>query len=205
MSDVADRSCTAFDGAHRVAAGPLAGVALAARDWLARHPQAAVLVFDDESGRVVDLDLRGEEAEILARLPALAAAFPPSTDEDRPETPPETGPRGRGRPRLGVVAREVTLLPRHWAWLSAQPGGASVALRKLVDQARRMQAGDDAARRGTEAGYRVMSALAGDLPGFEDAARALFARDAGRFSAQVAAWPKDVADYVTSLAFPPAG
>lgn len=203
MATLADRPCAAFDGARRIAVGPLAQVALAARAWLDAHPRAAVLVFDDATGRVVDLDLRGGDAEIFARLPALAAVFPPSPDEEPPQATP--GPRGRGRPRLGVVAREVTLLPRHWAWLSAQPGGASVALRKLVDQARREQEGPDTARRGIEAAYRVMSALAGDLPEFEEAARALFAGDAVRFAARLEAWPPDVAAYVTSLAFPPAG
>ncbi len=75
-------------------------------------------------------------------------------------------PRGRGRPKLGVVAREVTLLPRHWDWLNAQPGGASVALRKLVEQARRANGDADRARAAREAAYHFMSAMAGDLPAF---------------------------------------
>src|SRR3546814_490284 len=108
-------------------------------------------------------------------------------------------PRGRGRPKLGVTAREVTLLPRHWDWLAAQPGGASVALRKLVEQAMR----DDrqTRRAAQEAAYRVMTALAGDLPGYEEAIRALFAGDRQRFEQQIAGWPADLRDYVTRLAF----
>jgi len=198
MSPAPTRPCTAFDGFRRIAAGPLERVALAVRAWLDGHPAAVVLVFDDATGRVIDLDPRGSEAEVLARLPNLLAAFAPPADEDAVEAP--AGPRGRGRPRLGVVAREVTLLPRHWAWLAGQPGGASVALRKLVDQARRENAGEDAARRAGEAAYRAMSALAGDLPGFEDASRALFAHDTERFAQATASWPKDLRDYIMRLA-----
>src|SRR5687768_12988418 len=108
----ADRSCTAFSGARRLAAGPLTRVAVAVKRALEAAPGQPVLVFDDADGRVVDLDLRGDDAAVVARLEA---------------------PRGPGRPKLGVVAREVTLLPRHWEWLAGQPGGASVALRRLVE------------------------------------------------------------------------
>uniref|UniRef100_UPI001F2355BD DUF2239 family protein n=1 Tax=Oryzibacter oryziterrae TaxID=2766474 RepID=UPI001F2355BD len=123
-----------------------------------------------------------------------------------PESGTATGadpgePRGRGRPKLGVVGKEVTLLPRHWDWLAAQPGGPSVALRKLVDEARRAEGPRAASRAAQEAAYRVMSALAGDLPGYEDALRALFAGDRAGFETRIAAWPQDVAAYVTRLAF----
>jgi hypothetical protein len=175
---------TAFQDGRRIASGPLGEVALAVRE-----AGGQPLVFDDGTGRIVDLDLRGSEAEVLARL--------------RAEEPEPPAPRGRGRPRLGVVAREVTLLPRHWEWLAAQPGGASVALRKLVEEARR----DDAqtTRAAVEAAYRVMSALAGDLPGFEEASRALFAHDAARFGDAVADWPPDLSAYVIGIAFRRAG
>jgi hypothetical protein len=198
MADVRHRPCAAFQSGRRIAAGPLADVALAVK----RHPYDAesIIVLDDATGRVVDLDLRGAEADVLAALPALAAAFPDAA-EDEPE-PAAPGPRGRGRPKLGVVPREVTLLPRHWAWLSAQPGGASVALRKLVERARRESADADLARSRREAAYRAMAALAGDHPGFEAASRALFAGDAEAFRAAAAAWPADLADYLTGLAFP---
>lgn len=203
MSAITRRPCTAFDGPRRIASGRLDEVALAAQTWLAGHPDAALLVFDDATGRVIDLDLRGGETEVLARLPALVAVFAPAAEDEAPSPP--AGPRGRGRPRLGVVAREVTLLPRHWAWLAAQPGGASVALRKLVDQARRDTAGEDAERQAAEAAYRVLSALAGDLPGFEDAARALFAGDAERFALAIGPWPGDLRDYLSRLASRPGG
>ena len=108
--------------------------------------------------------------------------------------------RPRGRPKLGVVAREVTLLPRHWDWLNGQPGGASVTLRKLVEEARRRSSATDQAREGQEAAYRFMSAIAGDLPGFEEATRALWRRDAARFEHETDAWPKDVRDHARALA-----
>jgi hypothetical protein len=116
------------------------------------------------------------------------------------DQPGQEGPRGPGRPRLGVVAREVTLLPRHWDWLSGQPGGASVALRKLVEEARRANAGKDRVRRSQEAAYRFMSAIAGNLPGFEEAARALFARDPERFADCIRGWPADVQQHLARLA-----
>ena len=92
-------------------------------------------------------------------------------------------PRGRGRPKLGVVAREVTLLPRHWDWLNSQSGGASVALRKLVEAARLAGDDKDRTRHAQEAAYRFMTALAGNLPGYEEATRALYAADPARFDA----------------------
>lgn len=148
-------------------------------------PQGEALVFDDATGRQIDLDTRKTPEEIPV----------PNPEEASPE------PRGRGRPRLGVAAKEVTLLPRHWEWLGAQPGGASVALRKLVDQARKSSGDRDRVRAAQEAAYRFMSAIAGNLPGFEEATRALFAYDRRRFGELVAAWPEDVRDYAVRLAF----
>jgi hypothetical protein len=144
------------------------------------HSAAGPLVIEAETGRVVDLDLRGSIPEALARL------------EPAPKA-------GRGRPRLGVIAREVTLLPRHWDWLAGQPGGASAALRRLVDQARRETVDSDALRCAQEVTYRVMTTLSGDLPGYEEATRALFANDRARFEALTAAWPTDIGDYVREL------
>ncbi|HEX6860330.1 MAG TPA: DUF2239 family protein [Caulobacteraceae bacterium] len=169
------RTATAFEGARQIASGPIAEVAVAVRH------AGQVLVFDDATGGVIDLDLRGSAEEIAARY-----------------TPVEE-PRGRGRPKLGVTAREVTLLPRHWDWLAAQRGGASAALRRLVDEARKADDGAERARRARERAYRFMSAMAGDLPGFEEASRALFAGDAQRLTAQMAAWPRDICAYVARL------
>ena len=183
------QSCTAFAGRTHLASGALAEVAVAARD---AGPEASVLVFDDMSGRVIDLDLRGGETAIRRRYQQA---------EPHPETtPPEGAERARGRPKLGVIAREVTLLPRHWDWLNAQPGGASVALRKLVEPALRAGADRDRMRVAKEATYRFISAMAGNEPGFEEAARALFAGNCPRFEAETEGWPADIRRYARQLA-----
>ncbi|MGE4072500.1 MAG: DUF2239 family protein [Lysobacterales bacterium] len=187
----------AFAGHRAIARGPLDQVALAVRDWQAQHAETGVLVFDAEQGRVLDLDLRGTDSEIVARLQADAAR---RLDGAAVQASDAGAPRGRGRPRLGVVSREVTLLPRHWDWLAVQPGGASVTLRKLVEAARRAQAGGESARMAQEACWRFMSALGGDLPGFEEASRALFARQRERFVEELQAWPEDVRAQALALA-----
>ncbi len=188
MPDAAAKLATAFDGARRLASGPLIDVAMAVKAANAAGAEGPLLAFDDATGAVIDLDLRGSRAEVAARL-AAAAGEPPAP------------PRGRGRPKLGVVAREVTLLPRHWEWLATQPGGASVALRRLVDAARRSDGGATEAKQAKAAAFRFLSATAGDLPGFEEALRALFAGDRATFGARAARWPPDVRDYATQLAF----
>ncbi|MEA3086184.1 MAG: uncharacterized protein QOC89_3881 [Paraburkholderia sp.] len=190
-------SCTAFEGHRRVASGSVSDVALALRAVLARGEQAPVLIFDDTTGRPVELDLRGTPEEILARLANQASAEQPAPATEAEE---EDIPRGRGRPKLGVVAREVTLLPRHWNWLNAQSGGASVALRKLVEAARSASEDKDRKRAAQETVYRFMTALAGNLPGYEEATRALYAGDRARFDHIVAAWPADVRSYTLRLA-----
>jgi hypothetical protein len=172
---------TAFIGPKRLAGGALADIAIAAK----AAADAGILVFEDATGRQIDLDLRGDETEIRRRYAPLSE---------------DATPKGPGRPKLGVIAREVTLLPRHWDWLNAQPGGASVALRKLIDEARRSQAGADRIRAAKEAAYRFMSAMAGNETGFEEAARALFAGDRPRFEAETASWPVDLRNHARHLA-----
>src|SRR6202000_600087 len=104
-------------------------------------------------------------------------------------TPAPAEARGRGRPKLGVEAREVTLLPRHWEWLSTQRPGASATLRRLVEDARRADPGASGMREGKEAPYRFITAMAGDALGYEEAVRALFANDGARFEAESTPWP----------------
>jgi hypothetical protein len=180
-------SCTAFAGGRRLAFGNLADVALAVN---AQNDavQSTILIFDDATGAQIDLDLRGSTVQIIFRLAAYAG--------------PQAEARKRGRPRLGVIAREVTLLPRHWDWLTQQPGGASQALRRLVEQARKQDEGRTVMRLAHERAYRFMSALAGDYPGFEEASRALFANDLPALNEVTEAWPKDVRDHVLQLARP---
>src|SRR5207248_7639189 len=186
-------SFTAFEGQRRLISGTLAEVALALKH--AGRPAAApIIIFSDASGRPIDLDLRGSDDEIIARLPDTAPASPAPAAEP-------TEPRGRGRPKLGVVAREVTLLPRHWEWLNAQPGGASVALRKLVDESRRSSGDRDRLRAARDAAYHFMSAMAGNLANFEEASRALFADDRRRFVGLIADWPVDIKDHIVKLAY----
>ncbi len=183
-------TCTAFAGQHRLAGGTIETVARAVWAALQRDPRLQPLIFDDATSAPLEIDLRGSEAEMLARL---------SVAQPAPE-PVAAAPRGPGRPRLGVVAREVTLLPRHWDWLNAQPGGASVALRKLVEVARRDTETADRQRQGRESAYRFMAAMAGAAPDYDEAARALFAGDAAGFARRIATWPADIRTHLQKLA-----
>ncbi|CAB3653192.1 DUF2239 family protein [Achromobacter aegrifaciens] len=191
---------TAFAGHRILAAGALSDVALAVRQAMDEGHDATILVFDDLSGKQVDLDLSGNHAAIAERHRVRTSPAAPSLEAPAAAADDEQ-PRGRGRPKLGVVAREVTLLPRHWDWLGAQPGGASVVLRKLVEQARRDNEAQDRRRERQEAAYRFMSSMAGNLPGFEEATRALYANDRERFTQQIAGWPEDVRGYAMGLAW----
>ena len=193
MNPGPDTAYIAFDGERCIASGALGDVARAAKQLLDRRKEASVLIFDGHTSGPVDLDFRGSVDDVLARLPKQA---PPASDEETAVA----APRGPGRPKLGVVAREVTLLPRHWDWLSQQKGGASVALRRLVDEARRSSEDRDRIRLAQEAAYRFMSAMAGNRPHYEDAIRALFAHDRGRFEKLIAEWPADVRDHAARLA-----
>lgn len=170
----------AFAGDRRLALGSPEAAALAAHAALAADPGTPPLILDARTARTVEPDLRGSAEEVRARLAAPA--------------------RGPGRPKLGVSAREVTLLPRHWDWLARQPGGASAALRRLVEQASRDGSDRDRARAAQEAAYRFLTVMAGDREGYEEAARALFAKDRAGFEARAGAWPKDVRDEATRFA-----
>ena len=191
-------SCAAFDGDRCIASGDLLEVAREVKAVLGRKEPASVLIFDDFTGEPVEIDFRGAIDDVLRRLPQ-PAEDPPPTAASEPE---KEAPRGPGRPKLGVVSREVTLLPRHWDWLSSQPGGASVTLRKLVEKARLANQERDKARRAQEAAYRFMSAVAGNLPGFEESTRALFAGDRAKFDRQTEDWPGDLRDFARKLARP---
>ena len=172
----------AFEGMNRLASGTLQKVAKIVSKRLEVCPEASILVFDESTGTQTDFDLRHTT---------------PTPLSDATKTP--VGP---GRPKLGVVGREVTLLPRHWEWLNSQPGGASVALRKLVETARKDNAARDETRRRHEAAYRFMSALAGDLRGHEEALRSLFADDRSGVAQHSRSWPPDVQSFMMQLAFP---
>jgi uncharacterized protein len=183
----------AFERDRRIASGDLREVARAAKQTLDQRDDASILVFDGASSGLIEIDFRGTVEEVLARLPDLTRV--PAALDDAPPAP-----RGPGRPKLGVVAREITLLPRHWDWLAQQPGGASVAIRKLVEEARRTGEDKDRLRQAQETAYRFMSVIAGNKPHYEDAIRALFAGDPARFEQLIAGWPADVRDHASQLA-----
>ena len=172
---------TAFAGARRVATGALRDVLPILKQRFDDDRSELVLVFEIETGRQVDFDLRGSLDEVLER----------AGQADR---------RSPGRPKLGVMSREVSLLPRHWEWLEQQPSGISGALRRLVEQAIKDQPGRERARRLRAASSRVLSSIAGDRPNYEEASRALFEGDTARFEALVRRWPKDIRDYAVHQA-----
>ena len=184
MIPTPDMTCAVFSGDRLIARGGPRDVLPAAK--AASEAGEAVLAFDLATGRMVEFDLRGDLETVLARAPAAG-----------PEAP-----KGRGRPKLGVTAREVTLLPRHWDWLAGQPGGASAALRRIVEAAMREAEGPDRVRRAREAAYRFMTAMAGDLPNYEEATRRLFAGDRAAFDAAVADWPEGVLETAKAMTEP---
>ena len=196
MNSTCTTCCTAFAGARQIAYGELRLVALKAQESTNSGELAPVLIFDDVTSKLVEVDLRGTPGDLLRRIGSIEEA----ADQNREGDQPADGSRKPGRPKLGVVAREVTLLPRHWDWLASQPGGASVALRKLVEQARRTNQDKDRSRLAQEAAYRFMSTMAGNEPGFEEAARALFAGNRERFAENAEGWPADVRDHAKKLA-----
>jgi hypothetical protein len=185
MTPADSTRCTAFEGHRCIAAGAPQEVARAVRQAMDEGTAQAPLILDDATGYPLELDLRGSVDEVLARL--------------RPVTEP-AAPRGPGRPKLGVVAREVTLLPRHWDWLGRQPGGASVTLRRLVEEARRAGSAREQARLASEAADRTMRTLAGDLPGFEEASRAFWRGERATFDQLTLDWPTDVRQHLLQLA-----
>jgi len=193
--------CTAFEGFQCIASGDLEHVAIKTKEILDRGEHAPVLIFDDATSELVEIDFRGSVNDVQKRIAARIAKEAQSTDSASSNSKSQPGP---GRPKLGVVAREVTLLPRHWDWLNRQPGGASVTLRKLVDEARRASDSKNRIRQSQDVTYRFMMAIAGNLPDFEEATRALFAGDRKRFERLIESWPVGVRDHsrkISSEAF----
>lgn len=175
---------SAFVGDRRIVSADLKAMLLATKERFDRDPSERILIFEDRTGRQVDFDFRGTPDEVVAR------AVP---------EPAKTGP---GRPRLGVVSREISLLPRHWEWLEQQPNGISAALRRLVEEARKRDPEEEQARLAREAASKFMTAMAGNLPDFEEASRALFGKDDERFEQLIRDWPEDVRTHVLRLARP---
>ncbi len=185
MDSSMSETCTAFSASQKIAEGSLYEVASLVKRFIDRHPENSVLIFDDQTSAIIELDLRGTHEEILGRL-----------NRNKESSGEKAGP---GRPKLGVVSREIGLLPRHWDWLALQPGGASVTLRKLVEEAKKQNVQKDAVRISQNASYKFMSAMAGDLPHFEEATRAFFAKDKALFLTLTAAWPSDIREHILRL------
>lgn len=180
------RPCTAFAGTKKIAAGNVLEVSLKVQKHLKENRKSQVLVFDDSTSAPVELDLRGTPDDLRERFRRMEES-----------TERKSGP---GRPKLGVVSKEVTLLPQHWEWLSLQPGGASVTLRKLIEEAKKKNVAQDQIRQAQDATYKFMNVMAGDLENFEEALRALYAKDAKGFEKLIADWPKDVREHAKGLA-----
>jgi hypothetical protein len=180
---------TAFEDGSRVAAGPLAEVVLAVKRRMGKADHGPALIFSDATGKTLDFDFHGTEKDVRKRMEVYVEGAAPEA-------------AGPGRPRLGVMSREVSLLPRHWEWLAAQSGGASAALRSLVDEARRKESSGPSPKQAQERAYRFLSVAAGDRPGYEEALRALYRKDPKRFQAEMKAWPADVREHALKLARP---
>ena len=196
MPNCGHTRCTAFEGSRRIASGELMEVARRTKVILDRGGHEPVLIFDDVTSEQIELDFRGTAEDVLKRLAETRSEGKAVGEVGLPDRDPHRGP---GRPKLGVIAREVTLLPRHWDWLNSQPGGASVALRKLVEEARRVNEGRDRVRRSQESTFRFMSAMAGNLPDFEEATRALFANNQERLHELIRIWPEDIQEHLSRL------
>ena len=189
MEPKMDRNYTAFADSRKLAAGNILDVAAKVKKYLMKETKAQILIFDDSSSQV-EIDFRGTPENVMRRLENMFA-------ESAEDPSKKTGP---GRPKLGVTAKEVTLLPDHWEWLARQPGGASVTLRKLVEDAKKKNHGKDLIRQTQETAYKFMTVMAGDLPQYEEAIRALYAGEAKKFEKMISDWPKDIQEHSLHLA-----
>lgn len=172
---------TAFAGTTRLVTAPLADMLRATKGYLDGDGSQRVLIFDDSSGEQVDFDFSGDLEEVLARV----------VGQEQKRSP--------GRPKLGVVGREISLLPRHWEWLDQQPHSASATIRRLIDAARKGSSQATDYRRRVEAADRFIWVMAGELANFEEASRSLYARAWERLRDLTREWPVDVRDHLFHL------
>lgn len=191
MEPKENRQYTAFANIKKVAQGNILDVALKVKKILKTDAKTQVLIFDSITSQQIEIDFRGTSENLARRLDALVGKTAPTSEEEK-----KIGP---GRPRLGVISKEITLLPNHWEWLSSQPGGASVTLRRLVEEAKKKNYGKDLIRQAQESGYKFMTTMAGDLPNYEDALRALYSGEKKKFEKLIFAWPKDIKEHLLSL------
>ena len=182
----------AFSAQKLIAEGSFSEVIQLVKNHIKHNDTGNTLFFNGCDGRQIDINLRAGNGESASASGASVADS--GSGEDKP------GKKSRGRPKLGVVGREVTLLPRHWQWLDDQRGGASARLRRLIDQERKANAGEDRIRQSQDSANRFMYAMAGNIPGFEEAVRALYARNKARFDQETSAWPVDIRDCARGFA-----
>lgn len=186
MEPRADRQYTAFADTKKIAGGDILDVAIKVKKFLKSEGKTSVLIFDDLTGDQVEVDFRGDTETVKEKLESFLQA--------------QSGKKGGpGRPKLGVVPREVTLLPEHWEWLAIQPGGASVTLRRLVEEAKKKSLSRDRIRLSQDRTYKIMTVMAGDLPDYEEALRALYAGDKKAFKSRMLKWPKDLQEHVLKI------
>ncbi|MCO5113656.1 MAG: DUF2239 family protein [Bdellovibrionaceae bacterium] len=176
---------TAFEEFKMIGQGNMETVALAVKARMKANKAASVLIFSDLTGRQIDLDLSGTDKQVLERLKVYASQDIPT-------------PTGAGRPKLGVIPREISLLPRHWEWLLNQDGGASAVIRNLIDEKIKIRP-TDKIKLAQERTYKFLSAIAGNLENFEEATRFLYRKDKDKFKALISGWPKDVMKHAISL------
>ena len=182
---------TVFDGPKLILQGSLSDVIVRVKKRMGKIENSSFLICNDSNGQTLDFNFQGSEKDVLKRLETFVSPQPAISKNK--ET---VGP---GRPKLGVVAREVSLLPRHWEWLALQEGGASVTIRKLVDEAKKKFAEGSSVKQAQERVYKFMSVMAGDLEGYEEALRALYKKDAKKFALEIQAWPEDIKKHTVDL------
>ena len=198
-----EQTYTAFLGTTHVVTAGLRSMLLRVKEALTDSPTETLLIFDDATGNQIDFDLSGTPEEMVERAkrstePATESSVEAPTGSAT-KSSASTQTASRGRPKLGVVSREVSLLPRHWQWLEEQPNGASAALRRLVDDARKREPLMELSRRARDAASRFMWSMAGNLPNFEEASRALFAGDGELMRQLIRDWPTDIRNHVDKM------
>ena len=182
---------TAFEDHKILSQGFLEDVVLKVKKRLEKSPESQIVIYSDATGKSMDFNFQGSEKEVLKRLEVY------TTPENTTEA--SSGP---GRPKLGVISREVSLLPKHWEWLATQSGGASNTLRKLVEENMKKTSGVLTVKTAQERTYKFMSVEAGDLENYEEALRALYRKDKERFTSEIKTWPRDVQKHILELAKP---
>ncbi len=181
---------TAFEGNSQLVHGSLSDVVIKIKKRLGKEGNSSILIFSDSTGKTIDFNFQGNERDIQKRLEIFVSEEVPIDNS------------GPGRPKLGVISREVSLLPRHWEWLATQTGGASSILRNLVEEAKKKSANGNHSKQAQERTYKFMSAIAGDFEGYEEALRALYKKDKKNFLVQIQTWPRDIIKYLIEISGP---